>query len=285
MTDLNATWNEALRGPRMSEATGRVIFKYQMPVLEEFTMDLPRGAEIIRTEDQGGMFWMWAIVNTDAPTETRFFKSFKTGAKMPDNVELKYIGFCKIFVQMELGLYMFEDLDAKRRHDFNVATEEQLKRGKSRIVKEFAERNGLDVIDIKLSVPEPGDMLGAPMPETEVKPFAHYMKDSPRGEFFDWGSFACDVIGYNIYEKPPEGTKARYIMDIDEVLLEFEDVFRPMLEEQRVQKWRNEESNTRAWLQDFCARLDNKRAKFTNKWSQNAIDEIEAQGGFEEEEA
>lgn len=110
MTDLNATWNEALRGPRMSEATGRVIFKYQMPVLEEFTMELPKGAEIIRMEDQGGMFWLWAVVNTDAPMEKRFFRAFKTGAKMPDGVELKYVGFCAVFVQMELGLYIFEDV-------------------------------------------------------------------------------------------------------------------------------------------------------------------------------
>ncbi len=108
MTDT--AWDETVRGPRMSSATGRVIFKYQMPVLEEFTMDLPAGAEIIRMEDQGGMFWLWAVVNTDAPTEARKFRAFKTGAKMPDGVPLRYIGFCAIFVQMELGLYIFEEV-------------------------------------------------------------------------------------------------------------------------------------------------------------------------------
>lgn len=102
------SWDETLRGPMMSNATGRVIFKYQMPVLESFTMQLPKNAEIIRVEDQDGMFWMWAVVNTDAELEDRNFLAFKTGAKMPDNVNLKYIGFCKIYVQMELGLYIFE---------------------------------------------------------------------------------------------------------------------------------------------------------------------------------
>lgn len=102
------SWDETLRGPTMSNATGRVIFKYQMPVLESFTMQLPKNAEIIRVEDQDGMFWMWAVVNTDAELEDRNFLAFKTGAKMPDNVHLKYIGFCKIYVQMELGLYIFE---------------------------------------------------------------------------------------------------------------------------------------------------------------------------------
>lgn len=106
MTDQ---WDEATRGPRMSNATGRIIFKYQMPVLEEFTMTLPQGAEIIRMQDQGGMFWLWAVVNTDAPDEVRKFRAFKTGAKMPDGVPLRYVGFCAVFVQMELGLYIFEE--------------------------------------------------------------------------------------------------------------------------------------------------------------------------------
>ena len=32
-SNLDATWDAAARGPRMSEAMGKVIFKYQMPVL------------------------------------------------------------------------------------------------------------------------------------------------------------------------------------------------------------------------------------------------------------
>ncbi len=101
-------WNDDLRGPKMSTATGRVIYKYQMPVLEEFEMTLPQNAEIIRVQDMDGYFWMWAVVNTDAPTETRKFRAFKTGAKIPDGLELRYVGFCAVFVQMELGLYIFE---------------------------------------------------------------------------------------------------------------------------------------------------------------------------------
>lgn len=40
-------WDETMRGKKMSSADGRVIFKYQMPVLERFTMKMPKGAEII----------------------------------------------------------------------------------------------------------------------------------------------------------------------------------------------------------------------------------------------
>lgn len=108
--NLDAGWNEALRGPRMSDQTGKIIFKYQMPVLESFSMELPAGAQIIRMQDQGGMFWLWAVVDTEAPTETRNFMAFKTGAAMPRDVNLQYVGFCAVFVQMELGLYIFEVL-------------------------------------------------------------------------------------------------------------------------------------------------------------------------------
>lgn len=108
-TEIQADqWDESLRGKKMSNATGKVIFKYQMPVMEKFTMKLPRGADIIRVDDQGGMFWLWAVIDTNEPDEDRNFVAVKCGAKVPDG-KLSYVGFCKIFVQQELGLYIFED--------------------------------------------------------------------------------------------------------------------------------------------------------------------------------
>lgn len=104
-------WDEYTRGKRMSDVTGGTIYKYQMPVLESFTMKLPEGAEILRVADQGGMFWLWAKVRTDVPDEVRHFHSFKCGGKIPDKLsdKLVYIGFCAVFVQQELGLYIFEE--------------------------------------------------------------------------------------------------------------------------------------------------------------------------------
>lgn len=103
-------WDEATRGKKMSSAAGKVIFKYQMPVMERFTMKLPRGAEIIRMADQNGMFWLWAVVDTETPDEERHFVAVKCGANVPAGY-LIYRGFCAIFVQQELGLYIFEDMD------------------------------------------------------------------------------------------------------------------------------------------------------------------------------
>lgn len=103
-------WDEATRGKKMSSSTGRVIYKYQMPVLERFIMQLPAGAQIIRMADQGGMFWLWAVVDTNVPDETRTFHAVKCGGKMPDIENLVYVGCCAVFVQMELMLYIFEEV-------------------------------------------------------------------------------------------------------------------------------------------------------------------------------
>jgi hypothetical protein len=40
---------------------------------------------------------------------------------------------------------------------------------KSEIARKFAKDNGLPVIDIKLSKPEPGDMVGLPIPSRDVE--------------------------------------------------------------------------------------------------------------------
>jgi hypothetical protein len=73
-------------------------------------MKLPAGAEIIRVADHGGMFWLWAIVDASAPNEDRVFHAFKTGSRIPSDLSLSYIGCCAVFIQMELMLYLFEEI-------------------------------------------------------------------------------------------------------------------------------------------------------------------------------
>lgn len=106
-------WDESLRGKKMSAPAGKTIFKYQMPVLEKFTLKLPEGAEILRVADQNGMFWLWAMVDIKKPDTERHFRAFKCGAPIPDEVDtqnLVYLGWCAVFVQMELALYIFEEV-------------------------------------------------------------------------------------------------------------------------------------------------------------------------------
>lgn len=92
------------------------IFKYSLPVQEKFQLDLPAGADIIRVDDVEGLFWVWAIVDTDPdhPKETRFIECYKTGQPIETPLEqLKYLGHCKLFIMQELCLYMFENISAK----------------------------------------------------------------------------------------------------------------------------------------------------------------------------
>ena len=105
-------WDEKLRGKKMSSNSGKVIYKYQMPIKEHFEMRLPINAEIIRMDSQDGFFWLWAVVNTEYPDEIRKFHAVKCGGNMPDVEEsnLVYRGCCAMFIQQELMLYIFEEI-------------------------------------------------------------------------------------------------------------------------------------------------------------------------------
>lgn len=106
-------WDEAVRGPKMSSNTGKVIFKYQMPVSEHFEMLLPKDAEIIRMHGENGGLWLWAVIDTDAPDEKRVFHAFKCGGSGMNELvteNLVYRGCAAIYIQAELMLYFFEEL-------------------------------------------------------------------------------------------------------------------------------------------------------------------------------
>ena len=101
------------RGPEMAkdlDKKGRRIYKYPVPVLESFTMKLPIGAEILRFDFIDGHAWLWAMIDQRVEDETREFRAFKTGALIPDDVNLQYLGKYPIFIQDELMLYVFEVL-------------------------------------------------------------------------------------------------------------------------------------------------------------------------------
>lgn len=106
---MNIQWDNQIRGQRMSGDTGNRIWKYQVPVQEKFTMQLPRGAQVIRMAAEKGFLWMWCVVNTQAEDETRQFEAFKAGGEMPDDLSnYRYIGMAPLYIQAELMLYFFE---------------------------------------------------------------------------------------------------------------------------------------------------------------------------------
>lgn len=88
------------------------IYKYPIPAKEKHTIELPKGAIIIRVEDVDGMFFLWAIVNTEEghPIEKRCLEMYKTGHEIQSPLDgLVYLGSCKMFIMQELCLYVFEN--------------------------------------------------------------------------------------------------------------------------------------------------------------------------------
>lgn len=89
----------------------KAIYKYSLPVQEKFSIDLPAMAQIIRVEDVAGLFWLWAIVDTEAPMEARHMECYKTGQPIETPLHnLHYLGACKLFIMQELCLYVFENI-------------------------------------------------------------------------------------------------------------------------------------------------------------------------------
>lgn len=85
------------------------IYKYPMPVQEKIELQLPVGAKIIRVSDIEGLFYLWAIVDTDCEeTETRHIEFYNTGQPIENPDTLVYLGLCCLFIMQELGLYTFE---------------------------------------------------------------------------------------------------------------------------------------------------------------------------------
>lgn len=68
----------------------RNVFKYKIPVEDEFELKLPMLAKILTIQTQHGMPNIWVLVDTDNPMETRKFKTFGTGHTIPDE-KLDYV--------------------------------------------------------------------------------------------------------------------------------------------------------------------------------------------------
>lgn len=109
MPKATTTWTPD-RGPQMADAKGVTIYKYQLPILEQFDLQLPESTNILRVDDMDGKFWMWVLHDLRKPMKTYKFHMFKTGANIPDAIASKlvgYAGFCKLHIQQELCLYVF----------------------------------------------------------------------------------------------------------------------------------------------------------------------------------
>lgn len=83
------------------------VFKYEIPLDEEFTLQLPVGARILSFQVQDGQPMIWALVNVHAPFESRQFLLCGTGHKINEDRIQSYIGTIQL-LEGKLVFHLFE---------------------------------------------------------------------------------------------------------------------------------------------------------------------------------
>lgn len=74
------------------------VWKYRVPFDDKFSLDMPRGAQILTMQLQDGVLTIWARVETENETEPRHFVLVGTGNPIPveDTRTLVYINTLQI---------------------------------------------------------------------------------------------------------------------------------------------------------------------------------------------
>lgn len=67
------------------------IFKYEIPVSSNVEVVMPRGAKVLKVDNQRGQICLWALVNTDQPPEKRYLTVVGTGREIHLLSTLTYI--------------------------------------------------------------------------------------------------------------------------------------------------------------------------------------------------
>lgn len=70
----------------------RVIYKYPIPFFPEQKLRLSQAAEVIHVGMQEGTITLWAMVDTDAPTENITIRIYGTGHEIDPNLVLYPLG-------------------------------------------------------------------------------------------------------------------------------------------------------------------------------------------------
>jgi hypothetical protein len=85
----------------------RKVFKYVLPDDDEFTLPFPAGAKLLHLDCQDNEVVLWALVDPDAPTETRRFRLAGTGHPIETACPLTHIGTV-LLMGGKLVFHLFE---------------------------------------------------------------------------------------------------------------------------------------------------------------------------------
>ena len=88
------------------------VFKYELNGCAQLTeLDMPVGAKVlcVQTDQKTDTPCIWAIVDEDAPLETRVFEIIPTGVGFTDREDVVYIGTFQTYSGHFVG-HVFEEL-------------------------------------------------------------------------------------------------------------------------------------------------------------------------------
>ena len=81
------------------------VHKYSVPFDDNFSINMPTGAEILTFQLQGGGAYIWCKVDTEATPVARNFRLAGTGHPLPIDKDIKHIGTVQLNF---LVLHLFE---------------------------------------------------------------------------------------------------------------------------------------------------------------------------------
>ena len=81
----------------------KVIWKYNIPILDIIKIEMPKGAKVLSVQNQNDEIALWMHVNPKEKSEIREFQIIGTGHELPslEKPKRKYIGTCQI------GIYVW----------------------------------------------------------------------------------------------------------------------------------------------------------------------------------
>lgn len=85
------------------------IYKYKLEFGEVNQILIPEKAEILYVGTQYDAVYLWALVNTGSPNETRIFRVYGSGHEVKNMENLKYVGTTPT-LGGRLVLHIFEEV-------------------------------------------------------------------------------------------------------------------------------------------------------------------------------
>ena len=87
----------------------RSIWKYHVLQEDRFAITMPAGAEVLCVQPQGSELQLWALVDTNALREERWFRTYGTGHPFAE-VAQRYVGTYQL-LGGRLVFHLFEELE------------------------------------------------------------------------------------------------------------------------------------------------------------------------------